>query len=149
MICTTLLIWHPSYFRWSEQPVAPLLVLKMLVAADCSSCHHRHPTSRNIWPPKLSYSANLSKGNDSSSSRVGTMSTNLRMPAIQSSWVLSFRCSIKQKTPWCRCMDSHNRVQVHSTSVAMFWCKQGPHNNFTILLVFDRTTTMLCCQLIM
>ena len=62
---TTLLMKESACSRWWARHVALLRVLGMQVATDHSSRHHRHPTSRNTWLPKLSYCANSSKGNSS------------------------------------------------------------------------------------
>jgi len=59
--------------RWWERHVATLKVSGTRMVADRSSRHHRHPTSRNTWLPKLSYCANSSKG---SSSEVDAMTTS-------------------------------------------------------------------------
>ena len=91
---TTLLMKEFADSRWWGRHTVLLVVLGML-ATDRSSRHHRHPTLWNTWPPKLSYCANSSKGSSNSSSGVGTMSTNLRLPTTQTSWVLSLRCSTK------------------------------------------------------
>ena len=91
---TTLLMKEFADSRWWGRHTVLLVVLGML-ATDRSSRHHRHPTLWNTWPPKLSYCANSSKGSSNSSSGVGTMSTNLRLPTTQTSWVLSLHCSTK------------------------------------------------------
>ena len=70
---TTLLTKESACSRWWAQHVALLRVLGMQVAADRSIRHHRHPTSRNTWLPKLSYCTNSCKGN---SSEVDVMTTS-------------------------------------------------------------------------
>ena len=79
-----------EHARWWDQLAATLRVLGMQMAADRNSRHHRHPTSRNTWLPKLSYCANSSKGN---SSEVDAMTTSPSPQRTQISLGHNLLCS--------------------------------------------------------
>ena len=96
----TRLVKDEYITRWWERHVATLMVSGTRMVADRSSRHHRHPTSRNIWPPKLSYSANSSRDSNNSRRRVGTMFINLKLLVTQNSSQPSPLCSTRQKSRW-------------------------------------------------
>ena len=115
--------WHS---RWWERHVATLRVSGTRMVAVRSDRHHRHPTSRNIWPPKPSYSVNSSRGsNNSNSSGVDPMFINLKLLVTRNSWQLSPSVQQDRRATWCGCLDSHNWVQVFTTSGTMLRAKQG------------------------
>jgi len=105
-----------SYSRWWDQRVVIRRVSRMRVVADRSSRHPHHQVLRKSWPPRLSCFANLSKG----SSEVDTMPINLKLLVIRISCNSASSVPQDRRTTGCGCLDSHNRVQVCTTSGAMF-----------------------------
>ena len=121
------------------------------MVADRSSRHHRHQTSRNIWPPKPSYSANSSRDSNNSSSGVGTMFINLKLLVTQNSSQPSPLCSTRQKSRWMRMLG----FAQSSPSFHYFWCHAQsktrltfPCNSFAVRRVFGGIATLACSQLI-
>ena len=118
--------------------------------ADRSSRHHRHPTSRNIWPPKPSYSANSSRDSNNSSHGVGIMFINLKLLVTRNSSQPSPLCLTRQKSRWMRMLG----FAQSSPSFHYFWCHAQsktrlalPHNSFAVRCVFGGITILACSQL--
>jgi len=150
-------ICHPTnerfcHSRWWERHVATLRVSGTRMVAVRSDRHHRHPTLRNIWPPKPSYSVNSSRdSNNSNSSGVDPMFINLKLLVTRNSWQLSPLCSTRQKSHWMRMLGF---AQL-SPSFHYFWHHAQsktrldlPRNSFVVRHVFGGITTLACSQLI-
>ena len=129
--------------------MALLMVSGTRMVADRSS---RHPTSRNIWPPKPSYSVNSSRDNNNiSSSGVDQMFINLKLLVTRNSSQPSPLCSTRQKSRWMRMLGfAQSRPSFH-----YFWCHAQsktrlalPRNSFAVRRVFGGITTLACSQLI-
>jgi len=130
--------------------VATLRVSGTQMVAVRSDRHHRHPTLRNIWPPKPSCSVNSSRGN-SNISGVDPMFINLKRLVTRNSRQLSPLCSIRQKSHWMRTLGF---AQL-SPSFHYFWHHAQnktklalPRNSFAVRHVFGGITTLACSQLI-
>ena len=133
--------------RWWERHVATLMVSGTRMVADRISRHHRHPTSRNIWPPKPSYSANSSRDSNNSSCGVGTMFINLKLLVTQNSSQPSPLCSTRQKSRWTRMLG----FAQSSPSFHCFWCHAQsktrlplPCNSFAVRRIFGGITILAC-----
>ena len=131
--------------------MAPLMVSGTRMVADRNSRRHRHPTSRNIWLPKPSYSANSSRDNNNSSSGVGTMFISLKLPVTRNSLQLSPLCSTRQKSRWMRMLG----FAQSSPSFHYFWCHAQsktrlalPRNSFAVRRVFGGIIILACSRLI-
>ena len=86
-----------------------ILMKEFAVPDGCSSSHHCHPTSRNIWPPKPSYSVNSSRDNNNNNNNnngVDPMFINLKLLVTRNSWQLSPLCSTRRKSHWMRMLGS-------------------------------------------
>ena len=132
--------------------MATLRVSGTRMVAVRSDRHHRHPTSRNIWPPKPSYSVNSSRdSNNSSSSGMDPMFINLKLLVTRNSWQLSPLCSTRQKSHWMRMLG----FAQSSPSFHYFWCHARSktrlallRNSFAVRCVFGGIATLACSQLI-
>ena len=69
------------HYRWWELRVELKVVLQQVVV-EHRHRHLRHLVSRKYLPLKPSCFANLFKGSSSSSSKMGTMSTNQKLLGI-------------------------------------------------------------------
>ena len=119
--------------------------------ANVADRSNRHPTSRNIWPPKPSYSVNSSRDSNNSSNGVGPMFNNLKLLVTRNSSQPSPLCSTRQKSRWMRMLG----FAQSSLSFHYFWCHAQsktrlalPCNSFTVRRVFGGITILACSQLI-
>jgi hypothetical protein len=144
-----------AHCRWFKRPATPQVVLVLMVADNRSSPHHR-PTWLKQWLPRPSFSTSLFKDSkrfsNSSSSGVGTMSTNLMLLATWTFWVLSPLCFIRWRSPWMRML----RFTQSSPSFLYLWChvpmQKRPiflRNNFMVPRAFGGTTISPCSHPIM
>ena len=107
-------ICHPTnerncHSRWWERHVATLRVSGTRMVAVRSDRHHRHPTLRNIWPPKPSYSVNSSRDSNNSNSSGGTQCSSTSscwLPRILGNSAPSVQQD--RRATGCGCLDSHN-----------------------------------------
>ena len=130
---------------------APLMVSRTRMVADRNSRRHRHPTSRNIWPPKPSYCVNSSRDSNNSINGVGPMFINLKLLVTQNSSQPSPLCSTRQKSRWMRMLG----FAQSSPSFHYFWCHAQsktrltlPRNSFMVRRVFGGITILACSRLI-
>ena len=113
----------------------------------------RHPASPKYWMLRQSYFAKSFKGSKASnSSVVGTMSINLRLLDIRTTWGLSLPCSTRRRRPWMwklgfiqsnpSFLYSRHHVRKKTRLIS-------PCNNFTAQHVSGGSTTLPCFWLIM